>query len=282
MYRILEKRVLSPVTKKFVLSAPLIAKKAEPGQFVIVRNGETGERIPLTIADFDREKGTVTIVFQEVGKTTRELGTLEAGDSVTDVVGPLGVAAELPASGCVACVAGGVGVAPMYPKAKAMHEKGVRVVSVVGARSQDLIIMEEEMKAVSSELHICTDDGSRGFHGFVSDRLKELIEQGATFDEVVAIGPLPMMRATVEVTRPLGLKTWVSLNPIMVDGTGMCGACRVTVGGETKFCCVDGPMFDGHQVDFKEAMRRSQMYSDEEKRALEVHAGGCRCHGGDR
>ncbi len=285
MYRVLEKRVLNPAIKMFIISAPLIAKKAEPGQFVIVRNGETGERIPLTIADFDREKGTITIVFQEVGKTTKELGLLVAGDSMMDVVGPLGMAAELPESGCVACVCGGVGVAPMYPKAKAMHAKGVKVVSVIGARSRDLIIMEDEMKAVSSEIHICTDDGSRGFHGFVSDKLKGLIEEGAKFDEVVAIGPLPMMRATVEVTRPLGLKTWVSLNPIMVDGTGMCGACRVTVGGETRFCCVDGPMFDGHEVDFKEAMRRSQMYCDEEKRAMEHHthhAQGCRCHGGDR
>ncbi|NPV70870.1 MAG: sulfide/dihydroorotate dehydrogenase-like FAD/NAD-binding protein [Firmicutes bacterium] len=277
MYRIVEKSVLNPVIKEFVVEAPLVARKAEPGQFVIVRLGEQGERVPLTIADFDRERGTITIVFQEVGKSTRILGCLDAGQSITDVVGPLGIPAELPESGSVACVAGGVGVAPMYPKAKAMHAAGIEVVSIVGARSADLLIMEDRMKAVSSELHVCTDDGSRGFHGFVSEKLKALIESGRRFDEVIAIGPLPMMRATCEVTRPLGLKTWVSLNSIMVDGTGMCGACRVTVGGRTKFCCVDGPMFDGHEVDFKEAIRRSQIYCDQEKTALEQWE-GCSGH----
>ncbi|MCR4397435.1 MAG: sulfide/dihydroorotate dehydrogenase-like FAD/NAD-binding protein [Firmicutes bacterium] len=281
MYKIVEKAVLTPVTKKFVVLAPMIAKKAEPGQFVIVRNGEKGERIPLTIADFDRAKGTITIVFQEVGRSTADLGLLREGDSILDVVGPLGLPAELPASGRVACVAGGVGVAPTYPKAKAMHERGVKVISIVGARSSDLLIMEKEMGAVSDELHICTDDGSRGFHGFVSEKLRELLQGGARFDEVIAIGPLPMMSATVEVTRPLGIRTWVSLNPIMVDGTGMCGACRVTVGGKTKFCCVDGPMFDGHQVDFKEAMRRSQMYLEQERLAAQVRHEGCAA-GGDR
>ncbi len=269
MYRIVRRTVLNPVIKEFVVESPLIARKAQPGQFVIVRHGERGERIPLTIADFDRDEGTITMVFQEVGKSTKMLGRLEAGQCIDDVVGPLGLPAELPAGGTVACVAGGVGVAPMYPKAKAMHAAGVKIVSIVGARSSDLLIMEDRMGAVSSEMHVCTDDGSRGFHGFVSEKLRQLIEEGRRFDEVIAIGPLPMMRATCEVTRPHGLKTWVSMNPIMVDGTGMCGACRVTVGGRTKFCCVDGPMFDGHEVDFKEAMRRSQMYCGQEKVALE-------------
>jgi len=276
VFEILVKRTLTPVTKLFVVRAPLVARRAEAGQFVIVRLGERGERIPLTIADFDRQAGTLTIVFQEVGKTTRMLGTLEEGDSLTDLVGPLGVPAELPEKGRVLVVGGGVGVAPLLPKVKAMHQRGVDVVSIVGARSADLIILEDEMTAVSSKVYIATDDGSRGFHGFVSDLIKKLLDEGEEFDEIVAVGPLPMMRACVETTRPYGVKTWVSLNPIMVDGTGMCGACRVTVGGQTKFCCVDGPMFDGHQVDFKEAMTRSLMYQEEERQAMNT----CSCCGG--
>lgn len=273
MYQILKKRVLTPQTKLVVVRAPYVAEKAEPGQFVIVRVREEGERIPLTIADYSRDEGTITLVFQEVGLTTKLLGLLEEGDAILDLVGPLGVPAELPETGVVVAVGGGVGVAPIYPKCKEMAKRGVRVISIIGARSQDLLILEDEMREVSEELHICTDDGSKGFHGFVSEKLKELLAGGLKPDEVIAIGPLPMMRATCEVTRPFGIKTWVSMNPIMVDGTGMCGACRVTVGGETKFCCVDGPMFDGHLVDWAEAIRRANMYRDEERVALERCAG---------
>lgn len=273
MYQILKKRVLTPQTKLVVVRAPYVAEKAEPGQFVIVRVREEGERIPLTIADYSREEGTITLVFQEVGLTTKLLGLLEEGDRILDLVGPLGVPAQLPETGVVVAVGGGVGVAPVYPKCKEMAKRGVRVISIIGARSQDLLILEDEMREVSGELHICTNDGSKGFHGFVSEKLKELLTGGLKPDEVIAIGPLPMMRATCEVTRPFGIKTWVSMNPIMVDGTGMCGACRVTVGGETKFCCVDGPMFDGHLVDWAEAIRRANMYRDEERVALERCAG---------
>lgn len=273
MYQILKKRILTPQTKLVVVRAPYVAEKAEPGQFVIVRVREEGERIPLTIADYSREEGTITLVFQEVGLTTKLLGLLEEGDAILDLVGPLGIPAQLPEAGVVVAVGGGVGVAPVYPKCKEMTKRGVRVISIIGARSQDLLILEDEMREVSEELHICTDDGSKGFHGFVSEKLKELLVAGLKPDEVIAIGPLPMMRATCEVTRPFGIKTWVSMNPIMVDGTGMCGACRVTVGGETKFCCVDGPMFDGHLVDWAEAIRRANMYRDEERVALERCAG---------
>jgi ferredoxin--NADP+ reductase len=278
VFRILEKRALTDVTTLYVIEAPLVARRAEPGQFVIIRIDERGERIPLTIADYDRERGTITLVVQDVGKTTHCMAGLKAGDSLLDFVGPLGVPAELIDSGTVVCIGGGVGVAPIYPKVKELHRRGVNVISIIGARSANLMIMADEMRAASSELHICTDDGSAGYHGFVSGKLEELIKQGVKMDEVIAVGPLPMMRACVETTRPYGIKTWVSLNPIMVDGTGMCGACRVTVGGETKFCCVDGPMFDGHAVDFREAMRRGQMYRDEERTAMER----CRAHGGDR
>jgi ferredoxin--NADP+ reductase len=277
MHTIIKKEVLTPVTKLMVVEAPLVARKAQPGQFVIVRVTAEGERIPLTIADYDRDQGTITLVFQEVGYTTTRLGRFEEGQALPDVVGPLGQPAHIAGGGRVACVGGGVGVAPVYPKAKALHQAGVEVTSIIGARSADLVILEDWMTAVSRRLFVCTDDGSRGYHGFVSGQLEELLRAGENFDEVIAIGPLPMMRATAEVTRKWGVKTWVSLNPIMVDGTGMCGACRVTVGGETKFCCVDGPMFDGHQVDFAEAIRRSQMYLAEEKTALEH----CRCRGGD-
>ncbi len=278
MNEILTKKVLTPVTKLMVVKTPYVAAKAMPGQFVILRVRENGERIPLTIADYNRDAGTITLVFQEVGLTTRLLGELEVGDTILNLVGPLGVPAELLEDGTVVAVAGGVGVAPIYPKCKELHKRGVKVISIIGARSKDLIILEDEMKAVSHEVHICTDDGSRGFKGFVSDKLLELIKNGLRTDEVVAIGPMPMMRAACEVTRPYGLKTWVSMNPIMVDGTGMCGACRVTVGGETKFSCVDGPMFDGHLVDWEEAWRRANMYRDEENMAVELHP----CSGGDK
>lgn len=269
MNEIVEKRVLTPVTKMFVVKNPYVAEKARPGQFVILRVRENGERIPLTIADYDPDKGTVTIVFQEVGLTTKLLGRLEVGDRILNFVGPLGVPAELPDHGTVVAVGGGVGVAPLLPKCRELHRRGVKVVTIIGARSKDLIILEDEMRSCSEEVHICTDDGSRGFHGFVSDKLDQMLAAGFCADEAIAIGPIPMMRATCEVTRKYNLKTWVSMNPIMVDGTGMCGACRVTVGGETKFCCVDGPMFDGHLVDWQEAWRRANMYRDEEKIAVE-------------
>jgi len=275
MNQILKKRVLTPVTKEIVVSAPHIARKAQPGQFVILRVSEQGERIPLTIADYNREEGTITLVYQEVGFTTKLLGKLEPNDTIMDLAGPLGLPAELPEKGCVVAVGGGVGVAPLLPKCKELHKRGVNLISIVGARSSDLIILEQEVKECSDELHICTDDGSRGFHGFVSDKLKQMLENGLKPDEVVAIGPMPMMKATCNVTREYGIKTWVSMNPIMVDGTGMCGACRVTVAGETKFACVDGPMFDGHLVDWDEAWRRANTYREQEKCANER----CRCGG---
>lgn len=281
MYKILRKRVLTPVTKEFIVEAPLVASSAKPGQFVVVRHGPVGERIPLTIADFDREAGTITIIFQEVGKTTIDLGRLGAGDSIDDFVGPLGMPAELPDHGKVICIGAGVGVAPVYPKVKALHQMGVEVISIVGARTRDLLILLDEMRACSSELHICTDDGSEGFKGFVSQLLEKLLDEGLTADEVVSVGPILAMRATVAVTKPRGLKTWVSMNPIMVDATGMCGACRLTVGGKTKFGCVDGPMFDGFEVDFDEAWRRSRQYLAEERQAMEHAEGsGCGCGGG--
>lgn len=280
MYKILKKTVLTPVTKLLVIEAPLVARKAQAGQFVIVKLTDNGERIPLTIADFDPEKGTVTVVFQEVGKTTKLLGQFEEGDSIPNFVGPLGLPAELPHSGSVLLVGGGVGVAPIYPKAKVLYQRGVRVTSIIGARSADLLILEDEMRQVSHELHVATDDGSRGFHGFVSQLMQKLFDEGKRYDEVVAVGPMLMMKSCVEVTRPYGMKTWVSMNPIMVDGTGMCGSCRLTVGGETKFCCVDGPMFDGHLVDFDLAIRRSRMYLDQERQSMEVfekERGKCAC-----
>jgi ferredoxin--NADP+ reductase len=279
MYKILRKRTLTPVTKEFVVEAPLVAKNAKPGQFVIVRHGPRGERIPLTITDSDPVAGTLLLVFQEVGKTTRELGQLEQGQAIDDLVGPLGLPAPLAKSGTVVCVGAGIGTAPVYPKAKAMHAAGVEVVSIVAARSKDLLIMVDEMAKVSSKVHVCTDDGSQGFKGYAAQLLTKLLDEGLQPDEVIAIGPIPGMRAVVQVTKPRGIKTWVSMNPIMVDGTGMCGACRLTVGGKTKFACVDGPTFDGFEVDFDEAWRRSRQYLSEEKQAVE-HAAECRCHGG--
>ena len=278
MNEIVDKQVLTPVTKLIEVKNPYVAAKAQPGQFIILRVREEGERIPLTIADYDRDAGTILLVFQEVGFSTRLLGELCVGDRIKNLVGPLGVPAELPESGTVIVAGGGVGVAPCLPKVKELHKRGVKVISVLGARSQDLIILEDRMRAVSDEVYICTDDGSRGFHGFISQQIVKLLESGTKADEIVAIGPIPAMRAVADATRPFGIKTWVSMNPIMVDGTGMCGACRVTVGGKTKFCCVDGPMFDGHEVDWQEAWRRAGMYRDEEKIASER----CASCGGDR
>jgi len=290
MFKILSKRELTPVTKLFVVEAPLVARKARPGQFVIVRVAENGERIPLTIADFDAGAGTVTIVVQEVGKTSRLLGALKAGEAILDLVGPLGRPCPLTDKGPVVLVGGGFGVAPIYPIAKALKAKGVKVVSIIGARTKDLLILEEEMAQVSDEVLVATDDGSKGFKGFNADLLKREIEAGREIEEVIAIGPMPMMRAVAQVTEPHKLRTLVSVDPIMVDGTGMCGACRLTVGGRVRFACVDGPIFDAHEVDFTETIRRGKMYAAEQKLALEkmeseqrARAGGCGCgHGGGR
>ncbi len=280
MFKIVTKRVLSAVNKLMEIEAPLVARKARPGQFIILRVRENGERIPLTVADSSKERGTITIIFQEIGKTTKELGSLQEGDYLSDFVGPLGRPMELPSSGRVVAVGGGVGIAPIYPKVKAFYDAGLEVISIIGARTADLLILEDEMRAVSSELHICTDDGTKGHHGFVSDLLQPLLDDTSKkIDEIIAVGPLPMMRVVAEQTRPYGVKTLVSLNPIMVDGTGMCGCCRVTVGGETKFSCVDGPVFDAHQVDFAELTRRSRTYLDKEKIALEKFEHECRCGG---
>ncbi|AVX20150.1 MAG: sulfide/dihydroorotate dehydrogenase-like FAD/NAD-binding protein [Bacillota bacterium] len=280
MYRILRKQALSENIKLMEIEAPLVARNAKAGQFIILRVDEKGERIPLTIADFNKEKGTITIIFAEVGYTTQKLGCLNEGDAVLDFVGPLGHESEIDNFGHVVCIGGGVGIAPMFPITRELYKAGNRVTSIIGARCKDLLFWEEEMRAVSQTLHVTTDDGSYGRHGFVTQVLQEMIDQGEKIDLVYAIGPLPMMRAVAEVTRPYGIKTIVSLNSIMVDGTGMCGACRVTVGGETKFTCVDGPEFDGHLVDFAEQMRRAQIFKDEEARARAAGScgGGCGCH----
>ncbi len=280
MYKIISKRVLTPNLKQMVIEAPLVARKAMPGQFIILRVNETGERIPLTIADYDREKGTVTIIFQEVGKTTKLLGTLEAGDSIKDFAGPLGKASEFHDLKRVLCIGGGVGTAVVYPQVKMLYSMGVQVDVIIGARSEEYIILEEEISKCCHHLYITTDDGSYGRQGFVTDVLKELIEKGGQYDEVIAIGPLIMMKMVSSITKEYGIKTIVSMNPVMVDGTGMCGGCRVTVGGKTLYACVDGPDFDGHLVDFDEAMRRQQMYRDEEAKAAFAHqcGGGCGCH----
>ncbi|MEW8957975.1 MAG: sulfide/dihydroorotate dehydrogenase-like FAD/NAD-binding protein [Moorella sp. (in: firmicutes)] len=279
MYRIVRKEVMSPVIKLMEIEAPEVAAKARAGQFIILRIDEEGERIPLTIADFDRSRGTITTIFQEVGYTTRRLGALEEGDTLTDFVGPLGQPSEIENYGRVVCVGGGVGVAPIFPIARALKEAGNEVISIIGARTKELLFWEDKMRAVSSELLVATDDGSYGHKGFVTDLLKQLLEEKGKVARVWGIGPVVMMRAVAETTRPFNVPTIVSMNPIMVDGTGMCGACRVSVGGETKFACVDGPEFDGHQVDWQLALRRLNMYREEEKRIIEFHEeGGCKCH----
>lgn len=260
MYKILKKESLNPTVTLMEIDAPLIAKKAEPGQFIILRVDEAGERIPLTVADYNREKGTVTIIFQIVGATTEKLNHLNEGDCLHDFVGPLGTPSHVEGIKKVAVIGGGVGCAIAYPVAKKLHALGAEVHSVVGFRSKDLVILEEQFKAVSDKFVVKTDDGSYGTKGLVTDALKELIEQGEQYDEVIAIGPLIMMKFVCKLTKEYGIKTTVSMNPIMIDGTGMCGGCRLTVGGETKFACVDGPDFDGHLVDFDEAMERGSMY----------------------
>ena len=269
MFRIVAKEVLNPTVTRMDIEAPLIAKKAEPGQFIILRVDDEGERIPLTIADFDREAGTVAIIFQIVGATTERLNHKEVGDMIQDFVGPLGKESEVEGLKKVAVVGGGVGCAIAYPVAKKLHQLGAEVHSIVGFRNQDLVILEKEFAAVSDKLCIRTDDGSYGQKGLVTDALKELIEAGEKYDEVIAIGPLVMMKFVSKMTKEYGIKTVVSMNPIMIDGTGMCGGCRLTVGGQTKFACVDGPDFDGHEVDFDEAMARAAMYRSFERQAHE-------------
>ena len=273
MYPILEKRRLNETTTLMRVLAPRVAKKAGPGQFIILRIDENGERIPLTIAGYDRESGSVTIIFQKVGKTTIHLDELNAGDSLLDFVGPLGRVSEYGdvKGKRVAVIGGGLGIAIAYPQAVALTQLGAEVDMIVGFRSIGLAILMDELKDASKDLIVMTDDGSNGKKGFVTDALREQLEAGAKYEHVVAIGPMPMMRAVCEMTRPYGIHTIVSMNPIMIDGTGMCGGCRLTVGGETKFACVDGPEFDGHLVDFDEAMKRSRMYSAEEKLSKEKH-----------
>ncbi len=269
MFKIIKKRELNPTVTLMDIEAPLVAKKAEPGQFIILRVDEDGERIPLTIADYDRDNGTVTIIFQIVGATTKKLNAKNEGDFITDFVGPLGVASHIEGLKKVAVVGGGVGCAIAYPIAKKLHALGAEVHSIVGFRNQDLVILEDEFKAVSDKLVVMTDDGSYGNKGLVTNALKELIDSGEQYDEVITIGPLIMMKFVCGVTKEYGIKTTVSMNPIMIDGTGMCGGCRLTVGGKTKFACVDGPDFDGHEVDFDEAMERGSMYKEFEKHAYE-------------
>ncbi len=273
MFEIVAKKALNPTVVRMTIHAPLIARKAEPGQFVILRSGENSERIPLTVADFDREAGTITIIYQIVGAGTMELNMLNQGDCLHDLVGPLGVATHTDGIKKVCIVGGGVGCAIAYPVAKKLHDLGAEVHSVIGFRSKDLVILEDEFRAVSDELRLMTDDGSCGEKGLVTAALEKLIQDGNQYDEVIAIGPLVMMKFVCQVTKKYNVKTVVSMNPVMVDGTGMCGGCRLTVGGETKFACVDGPDFDGHLVDFDEAIARSGMY-----REFEAHAREASCN----
>ena len=281
MFPIVKKRVLNETVTLMEIEAPLVARKALPGQFIIFRIDEEGERIPLTIAGYDREKGTVTIIFQKVGYTTMKLDTLNEGDALLDFVGPLGEPSHTEGVKRAAVIGGGLGVAIAYPQAKALHEAGCEVDLIVGFRNEHLIILKDELAAACTDLTIMTDDGSNGNKGFVTQALQAKLDAGKVYDEVIAIGPLPMMKAVCELTKPKDIKTIVSMNPIMIDGTGMCGGCRVTVGGVTKFACVDGPDFDGHQVDWAEAISRSRMFRPEEQRAMEkLHK--CRLTGGVR
>lgn len=270
MYKIVHKESLNPTVSKMVVEAPLIAKKAEPGQFIIFRAKADSERIPLTIADFDRLAGTVTIIYQIVGAGTMELDSLTEGECLNDFVGPLGIPSHVDGLKKVAVVGGGVGCAIAYPIAKKLHSLGCEVHSIVGFRSKDLVILEDDFQAVSNKLVMMTDDGSHGEKGLVTNALEKLIQEGNEYDEVIAIGPLIMMKFVCQTTKKYNIKTMVSMNPIMIDGTGMCGGCRLTVGGETKFACVDGPDFDGHLVDFDEAMHRGTMYKEFEAHAREA------------
>lgn len=276
-YKIVKKADLNSQIYLMEIEAPLVARKAAPGQFVILRIDEKGERVPFTIADFDKEKGTVTVIIQAVGKTTKDLSKLNEGDTILDFAGPLGIPTPLEGLKKVAVIGGGLGTAIAYPQAKKLKELGAEVTAISGFRSKEYIILEDEMNAVSDKLIITTDDGSNGLQGFVTDRLREELESGEKYDEVIAIGPLVMMRAVCNLTKEFGIPTTVSMNPVMIDGTGMCGGCRVIVGGETKFACVDGPDFDGHKIDWDAAIKRQQMFKAYEKRSCEE--GKCRLTG---
>ena len=280
MFKIVSKKELNEAVTMLEIEAPFVAKKAKAGQFIIFRVDEYSERVPLTIADYDREKGTVTVIFQKVGLSTKLLGEKKEGESIADFVGPLGVVTDYENFKKVAVIGGGVGCAIAYPQAKALHQMGVEVDVIVGFRNKDIVILEEEMKAVSTNYYLTTDDGSYGEKGFVTDKLKSLIEAGNHYDAVIAIGPIPMMKFVSIATKPYGIKTIVSLNPIMIDGTGMCGGCRVTVGGKIKFACVDGPDFDGHEVDFDELMNRNSIYKEREAEEAQTHI--CRLTGEKR
>ena len=277
MHRILAREALSPTITRYVIHAPYVARKARPGNFVIVRVHEEGERIPLTICESDPATGTVTLIVQAIGKTTRHMATLREGDALSDVAGPLGRPTEIVENTTVVCIGGGVGTAELYPIARALKEAGNVIYSIVGARNQDLIILREEMRGLSQKLVITTDDGSEGWKGIVTDPLREMLEEGTGISTVYAIGPLPMMKAVAEATRPHGTKTFVSLNTVMVDGTGMCGGCRVSIGGEMKFACVDGPEFDGHRVDFDELIMRNRTFAEMERTSAERFEDTGRC-----
>ena len=270
MYEILEKKVMSEAVKLMKIKAPLVAKKALAGQFVMLRIDEKGERIPLTIADYDRDKGTITIIFMEVGKTTKQLGKMKEGDKLLNFAGPLGMPSEIEKYGTAVMIGGGVGIAPLYPIVRELKKAGNHIISILGARNEKLLMLEKEIDEFSDELYLCTDDGSKGTKGFVSDVLQKLINDGKKIDIVWAIGPVIMMKVVSDLTRKYNIRTVVSLNPIMVDGTGMCGGCRVSVGDETKFACVDGPEFDGHLVDFDNLMLRNRRFVEEERHACKL------------
>lgn len=269
MFRIIEKEELCPQVFRFRIEAPRLVGKAKAGQFVILRQNEEGERVPMSIGGLDKEQGILTLVIQEVGKTSGSMNRMKVGDCLADVVGPLGIPTHVEKFGRCICIGGGVGIPPIYPIAQAFKKAGNTVETIIGARTKDLLIYQEELAEVSDILHITTDDGSYGTHGFVTTVLEKLMEDGTPIDYIMAVGPVPMMKAVATATRPKNIKTWVSLNPIMVDGTGMCGACRVTVGGKTKFACVDGPDFDAHQVDFNQMTSRMKMYQKQEKVAYD-------------
>ena len=271
MYRIVKKQELNEAVTRMEIEAPFVARKAQAGQFIIFRVDERSERVPLTIAGYDREKGTVTVIFQKVGLSTRLLGGLNEGDCIADFVGPLGRPTSIEGIRRVCVIGGGVGCAIALPSAEAFRAAGAEVDAVVGFRSRDIVILEEEFRAASDNLYVMTDDGSYGEHGFVTAKLQQLLESGREYDEVLAIGPIPMMKFVAKTTRPFGVKTVVSLNPIMVDGTGMCGCCRVTVDGQVRFACVDGPDFDGHLVDFDELISRNSVYREREKQTEQTH-----------
>ncbi|MFH0865051.1 MAG: sulfide/dihydroorotate dehydrogenase-like FAD/NAD-binding protein [Bacteroidota bacterium] len=277
MFKVLEKTFLQEVVVRMLIEAPEIARKRMAGQFIVLMIDEKSERIPLTIVDSDSEKGTLTIIYQIVGKSTAQMAKMEKGDYFLHVLGPLGHPTEIKNFGTTVCVGGGVGIGVAYPIAAALRKAGNKVISIIGSRTKDLLILEDDMKKVSDQLLVATDDGSYGFHGFVSAVLQNVIDSGEKIAIVYAIGPVPMMKVIANLTKPYGIKTIVSLNPVMIDGTGMCGGCRVMVGGKTKFGCVDGPEFDGHEVDFNLLINRLRMYSSQEKQAMEKYE--CECHG---